>query len=80
MIELKKIANCATCANFYIDASNLRQYRNGGNLMGICRVMAQKIEALKSDLPLPLISPTDFCAYYCFDPQITNENHERTLT
>jgi hypothetical protein len=59
---------CATCANFDIDMSKgqQQQYWCGGNIMGTCKVMAQRIRGTKSDLPL--ISYTDHCKHYCFDP------------
>jgi hypothetical protein len=59
---------CATCANFDIDMSKgqQQQYWCGGNIMGTCKVMAQKIGGNKSDLPL--IQYTDHCGHYCFDP------------
>jgi len=57
---------CATCVNFDIDMSRGHQFLNGGNIMGTCKVMAQKICGTKSDLPL--IPYTDYCRLYCFDP------------
>jgi hypothetical protein len=61
---------CATCANFDIDMSKgqQQQYWCGGNIMGTCKVMTQKICGGGSRSDLPLIPYTDHCGHYCFDP------------